>query len=531
MGFLDVETAAGGSSDFCSIPATDAITFLALNLLNNGFAKSVLLPALTNVFPNPTSELPWAPATNIREGPRHRAWITEGCFAFGDSTLSPGRGIEMTTATGGNYNFRVTDSGGTANVDIRSTTPTTFIKSGGYGVAAQLQSKLNADTTLAGTYTVTFSGRKDSSPTFKFTISCAETFSLVALRATDVNSGFPSIGFTTDRSAASSYVGDEIAIHTEEALVIDMGPTGWQINNATLTDKWSWIYLVDCNFSGPDETDSYGGNKLNLYLGSTLSAVDNKADANFNLHRTMFRLGRTTVLSPATLASLGNWEGTDTGLYVMRSGGAAAGAFPSRLYAANIQRWRAANNTGANAEAPNHRYVRLKIVDRKNPQGQVKVGKIYIGPGFSFLRNWIWRSLFSPVDRSERSQGVDGGENRRFREPGRLAEGTWGDRNPLTEVEAMLLDSLVLRSRRVERDSSGNLIATPGLDSVLSNPRVITGRSAPMAVMDPNFRPTLADSSFKYAGQMLYGTGTFSDLAPLMTNGWQGRFRLDSEVL
>lgn len=147
----------------------------------------------------PSSEDSEFPASNLQLYSRARTWRASGYFVI--------------TSSNNKLNF---DEGGselTATITAATYTPTTL--------AAEIKTQMDG-AGGAGTYTVTF-----STSTGKWTLASDQaTFNLLWNTGTDTaNTIGDTIGFDTsaDDTGAVTYTGDNIALHTEEFLVVDLG--------------------------------------------------------------------------------------------------------------------------------------------------------------------------------------------------------------------------------------------------------------------------------------------------------------------
>ena len=144
-----------------------------------------------------SSSNPNFPVSNLSKYTRAKVWRSSGFFSINSSNnkidFNDGTGSVTATITTGNY----------------TTT----------SLAAEIKTRL--DTAGSLTHTVSY-----SSSTGKWTISVASgTFSILWLTGTNnLTSIGTTIGFSilADSSAALSYVGSKIAIHTEESVTIDL---------------------------------------------------------------------------------------------------------------------------------------------------------------------------------------------------------------------------------------------------------------------------------------------------------------------
>ena len=153
------------------------------------------------------------PVANLRSFTRAKLWRATGNFVINST----------------NNKINLKDSGGgselTATLASATYTPTTL--------AAEIKSKIEA--VSAHTYTVTF-----STTTGKWTIATNHSFlSLLANTGTNVaTSVWTTIGFTTasDKTGATTYTGTNVALHTEEWILLDLGSAQAMDSFAILID-------------------------------------------------------------------------------------------------------------------------------------------------------------------------------------------------------------------------------------------------------------------------------------------------------
>lgn len=162
----------------------------SLKLLKNWFFEDAVSVSASSEDSN-------FPASNLSKYIRGKVWRSSGTFVIDSS----------------NNKLDFDDGGGEENVTLDSGTYTAS------ELAAEIKSKMEAAT--GDTITVTF-----STSTGKWTIaSDGGTLSLLWNSGTNnANSVAESIGFdsSADDTGAVTYTGDNIAIHTEEGVVLDL---------------------------------------------------------------------------------------------------------------------------------------------------------------------------------------------------------------------------------------------------------------------------------------------------------------------
>lgn len=161
------------------------------------------------------------PASNVGKPIRSQVWRSSGNFTITTSNnkinfKESAIGVELTaTITNGDY------------------TPTTL--------ATEIKTQMEAVTGLGRTYTITY-----STSTGKWTITGQTYLDLLFLTGTDIaNSLHLSLGFATaDYSGAVTYTGAKAAIHTNEAIIIDLLSTEEVDSFAMLFDPKEGIQLT-----------------------------------------------------------------------------------------------------------------------------------------------------------------------------------------------------------------------------------------------------------------------------------------------
>lgn len=102
---------------------------------------------------------------------------------------------------GAGFSAQFTDSGGASTITVATGTychvDVSALVSGYSDFATKLQTDLNADATLAGTYTVTF-----GTATNKYTIACTESFSMASINTTSQEL----LGFGVTSATSTSHV-------------------------------------------------------------------------------------------------------------------------------------------------------------------------------------------------------------------------------------------------------------------------------------------------------------------------------------
>lgn len=141
------------------------------------------------------------PVSNLTHPFRSKVWRSTGNFVI-DSTNNK-------------INFKESGGGSELTATLASGTYTST------SLASEIKTKMQAAVGATGTYTVT-----NSATTGKWTISTSLGF-LSILWATGTNaanSTRTAIGFNNaDSTGATSYTGQNVAIHTEESIVFDLG--------------------------------------------------------------------------------------------------------------------------------------------------------------------------------------------------------------------------------------------------------------------------------------------------------------------
>lgn len=173
-------------------------------ILNKNFAQ------LSNVNLSATSEDNEFPAINVREVHRSEVWRSSGYF-------------EITTS-----NNKIDIREISAGAEINATIPVgNYSKS---DLESQIALSLETATTIGADYTVTF-----GTTTGLWTIATDKAF-LELLWSSGTNTATSvgaTIGFdvSVDDTAATSYVGSTIALHTTERLIIDLVSTNEPIDS------------------------------------------------------------------------------------------------------------------------------------------------------------------------------------------------------------------------------------------------------------------------------------------------------------
>ena len=225
-----------------------------------------LFPALS-VGPNPSSENPRLPWTNILTPQPAEPGEFAGLFVFSDST---DRGYTFASpATGGCYTLRITDwDANTATVDLRTVTPSHFAN-GGTNAARQAQLKIREVpgwTSFSVSYSTT---------TGKVTISATGGIFSMANKPTDASSALFALGFTqASYSGASTYTAEEARFHTDDWLVMRVNPSifGPPGTDAEFT-RWRWLWMAQNSFTGGTYKPRRMG--LNLRFETTTDGVVN----------------------------------------------------------------------------------------------------------------------------------------------------------------------------------------------------------------------------------------------------------------
>lgn len=525
---LDVEDAAGSSNNLASLPSnSNAFRIL---FLNDAYHAGRVLPALAP-RPNPSSELGWAPGTNVVLSQRGKAWTTSGLFII---TSEITKGYEMAP----NWNLRIQEQSPsvTSNVDVRNPAATTTFYSNPYDFASYIQTALNADATLAGTYTVTYSGYRTSSPTYKFTISCTQAFRILV--AADANTCATSLGWTGDTGYATSQTSTNVAIHTEEYIIIDLNSniegtksTEWAIGSTSITNRFRWLVLVDLNNTGIGSATA-GGDKVHVYFSDAFADIDNKNDSTYTEHRDMFKLGVTSG------TDLGVNEGSDAGSYISNIT-TTGKPVPANYYVVDLKGWRAAHNSGADAYAPNYRFLRIKVVNRTNPNGCIKLGYLFCGPGMYLKRNIHYQHDITPVSTSGVELSELGAQFHRGGTSYTTQSLEWGEENPLDDADALLIRKLLVDARMKSVDilSSSTIIKSSSLHPMVVNPYGAAASRRSVIVIDPaetnadDNIPGGTDAYTKFGEGTMFGTLTVESLDRISNKMYGAKMEFTEEPM
>lgn len=528
---LDVETTSGSSDKLAGLPTAvlpqagdDVVRFLSLNLLDH---PGKLFPVLPSARPNPGSEKPWAPWTNVATPLLGEAARTLGQFIV---TAETTKQFEFAP----NYNLRITEGITTVNVDVRSPNGTTTYWQDPRKLASEIRAELRASALpSASTYDCIFDDdRNSTAPTFKWTVknTAGVNFTMTG-KPTDANSVLPSIGFpSASYSGASTYTG-AVAIHTEESAVLDLNwfpdsavttATRWGVGGTESTSRYRWLVLILPNLTGSGGAAGTAGDpKLHVYLGTTLASVDNQPDSAYIEDRTFFRLGKAS--------SLGNDEWSDGPGYVAPVEATPSVAFPAGRFLVDLKGWRARFNAGADAYAPNHRYMHLKVVNPANPAGSIQVGYAYVGPGWYPERPLPHSDDRTPRDRSEVAESPYGHVLSRYRDVGDALEAAWtrSDGGPITENDEHFIRHVLLGPRMTSMDNAGVAITADAAGRThVPNKRTAAGRARPIVVIDPSYVPAVVGASARKALGMSYGLVEVGRLTRMFNDQYGATLRL-----
>lgn len=497
---LSVFNTTGGLDTLCQDEPTAAAGFnpsvirvLALNDLLN---DNTLFPTLTG-RPNPGSIRGDSAPGNLVSPHRTERLIFQGQFII---TAETNKGYELAP----NYNLRVT-KGSTVNLDCRYPAATTTFWQDPYRLAAYIQALLQASgLTGASSFVVSFSGRRSSSPTYKWTISANAAFTLTA----DANSILLSLGFTgSSYSGSSSYTGERVAIHTEEYFVVDRGGT-YDIGEASW-NRFRWLYFVDLNMEGPSGTSPKSDHKLEFFLGNSLAAaagqLANTDASGYVADQTYFNLEN---LDSSTYHCY-----TDLGGLLTRSSGLTR----SRLLAIDLQKW--ASDHGS--IALNHRYIGVRICNPTHPSGRIEIGYMGVGADWWPRHNIAWGTPMGPTLRTQRTRTDLGADLASYRSPGRRLEGAWTSGAPLMADDVHFLDQLY-RARRL----SSSIVEGQG------NDRNLQVADRPVLLIDPSVKSPYADeTTFANSRAMFFGQLEIGSPVPIGNGYHTGTLAIEEAVI
>ena len=436
----------------------------------------------TSGLPNPRSERGHSPVSNMFRLPVGEVYEAAGFFAATSDTT---KGIEGA----GRYELTLQDSGGDVDIDIRDgTTPTRY-----WQTARLLEAHLNRIVTgtvgLTGTYTFYFSdGRQGEEATYRWTVSCTESFFVHG--TADATSFWPHLGFTLDTDATphTTRTGAR-ACHTEEAFIFDTiySRAYGLLANVEAIDRYRWLAFSNFNFRPLTQYLDIGGvDKVSIYIGSTLGAVEGVNDSAFTQHRNFFPLwlGSSEVDTDNPGLTTHTVEATDTLLYptpLALALGTPTSHFhhPAKQWLIDLGQWRWNYGFGVDPEnrvmGASDRYVKIKIVNPQNPSGHVRIGFCSLFAGWAPAFNFSYPYRFAPESLSELMRARHGGSIPYRRGSMRVAEPNWSGL-ALREADQYILDALMMRPHRYSPTASHGM-----------QPNLATGGSPdrPVVYFDP----------------------------------------------
>ena len=494
---VNVHDVSGNESTFCKLDDGNQCLILPFNaLLRN---TNPMIPGasyFSSGRPNPSSEHVGGPVGNLFTSDRGEHWLGGGYFV---ATSETNKGYEFSHGTGGNtgsYNVNVTDSasGIAVNLDLRTTLPTTHFRSL-REVAGRLQTLLRASILpSASLYVVTYSDEKHSStaPTYKFTISHpTKTFQLTS-GAGDLSSALPAMGWPATVSGASTYT-SALCPHSEEYVVLNIGEHGIYGNRGVLTNRYRYVVFKDLNMVSAGGT-APGADKIVIYLGTTLSSVDAQPNSAYTEGVDMFHVGGA--------ADLGVKSGTDQNSWIGEPMGATLDGWPCRLFIVDLYKLRQAYSSSQ--LAPTYQFMRIKFVSRTGLYGRLALSGLDVNVGWWATHNPLDGGAFGSVDASDHVTTPTGNVVRGWHAGGRRYEWAYGEQNPLTDEDFLVLQSF-LEPRISGQAFGAGLTALPGWQNVVPNRAQALG-ARQVVVIDPLFTPTLASTYGYLAGAALVGS-------------------------
>jgi len=405
-------------------------------------------------------------------------------------------------------NWQIEFGVGGVTVDCRNPAATTTHYTDPRTLAAYAQTVIRASAqTGASAYTVVFDDERVSptNPTYKWTIaSNGANFDLLA--SDDPDSILPSLGFTgTSYTGAATYTGENVAIHTEEYLVMDRVGTIRYHDSTEITQDFRWLVLVDLNFSGvlPSSPPATAGlAKITIYTSTAAITLDATPDSTFTEGTNMFTLGHD--------ANLGSKWGTDFEMSMARLPGtltpSSLKAGPARMWVIDLRLWK------GSAFDANNDMIRIKIVDRTNPAGYVSLGYCFLGPGFAWSRNPRYPYQSGIQERSELMQSAGGSFNSAFEEPGARDAGTWDNNSPMSEVDHWWVKSVFLGNRKTD---------TTAPHQSVRDLNVVSGVSRPTIFIDPTYAPSVLTTGGTFPNATLYARGAMFGYMKMRQGNWQ----------
>lgn len=498
--------------------------FLFLNRLELGDVVT-----LASGDPNPSSELGHSPFRNVFSPDRSDLWQTSGMFVC---SFTGTDGFEM----GQNWRIRVTSATyGVLDLQLLEPLGTLTFYRTPHHIAAKLQQRLNEGGRSG--YVVRYSDELTErgtgvAATYKFTVSHpTDTFSL------DITGDdcWDTLGWPSGSPAAGSHTG-LVRIHTEEWFTINMGASFLMRHGAeSLNAKtYRWLALVDLNFwPQPAGVTHWSGNaagasKVVVYFGGLPGNLDRQADTAFTYGVSMFQL----LSDPGDATrpgAVGTWEGLSGGYHHVRT---APGAVPyhtcapAHYWIVDLASW--AGESSANLERGlggwppgNLHNVRVKIVNRDNPAGRMRMAHAFLGPGWYPARNMGYPYAFTPVDESLLTRTERGALRRTYRAPGRLAGMSW-DRSIMTEAAREEIEQLGIRTYQLD----------PARGQLAINPQVGARRDRAMVFVDPGFpKDALANGDhWVRAAGAVYGPPSWSEFRERFRDQWLATLQVEEEA-
>lgn len=514
---FDVENAAGSSDTYClKDESYTKAKILYYNHLFRNTPYSSLVPALPSGRPNPSSERTDSTFGNVLSPIRGEKWICAGYYAITRATTS---GYEMAGASG-NYNLRIRDTTGAVTDNLDCTNPaasTTTHYRDPRDLAFVIQTRLRASGTLpspSGYYCVFNDERQTTSPTYKFEIGHT-TRTIEILVTADASSIGPSIGFYTNRSGTTAYSSDFPPNHTEEYVVLDINDRSIYVQDSAVCTRYRYLVLVDDN-QITATPDAVKANTVKIYFGNTLASVDETADSTFTSNRDIF----------TALGNISTYEGTDSGIFIGEPMGNASG-WPARIHVIDLANIRYYTQSGSNKYAPDYRYMKIKWVNRGNPDGYKTLGAMFVGPGFYPARNMQSGHVANTEDPSIYGN-QSGYLSRQFLEPYRVMEMNFDEHNPMSDNDYMVFESMI-RGRRSEQTFGTSLSASPTFHNVNTNKGLTIG-ARPILVMDPLYAPSGASSKSILARGTYFGKLSMA-LKHGFMNYYHGQIKIQEDPL
>jgi len=456
-----------GSSDLTSIitPASHLARFFFWNHIND--AED--LPTPGDGAPNPSSESGFNPAANLfNHSPRY-VWKSKGLFRIrstiqGWCFLTPNNRIKMQ------------DPGGTATVAM-----TTSDYTDPRDLANEIQTKLNADGTLTGTYSVSYRDERTTgftvgdSANYKWTVACTTSFAMRASTGTML----VSLGYVGPVTPSSlSHTATYRACHTEEFLIFKLRNIYnnlWDyqrpvIDNTNCSDLSSYRHVI---IENSNIQEFGGGTNAEVFPAIYLSS-----NSSFDVTNTTWTEGLNKISFGPRAAGYGVYRDS----YVWHN----ATNSISYFWAVDLCKY---NNRvlGSSLGGFDQEYLKIRVHDPRSESGHVQIGSMYCGPAWYPSRNFNISWTDSRIEPSPSYRTDQGVTWRRAMRGYSEAQLQWTAENPMPEREYAEFFYRIASARADSQTytSSGSLRRVP--NTAIGADARYAVRNKPFIFTDPTF--------------------------------------------